>query len=171
MNTGVYLLYKAHIRLLCCAVMPNPHRLSVGVSWVWPARRGRSSRLALPLGASPIGCSPIIIRPSRTRSPSFRCHSGAVAHSDVQGKHRVLRKHTHTHTCARRDDVFTKRHKPKVFHVKPAPRRIIPVTIDHLRRDGRLTRSHLLHFCFFIFNAFLWLMFCRNYDHYCSCFL
>lgn len=106
MNTGVYLLYKAHIRLLCCAVMPNPHRLSVGVSWVWPARRGRSSRLALPLGASPIGCSPIIIRPSRTRSPSFRCHSGAVAHSDVQGKHRVLRKHTHTHMRAKRRRLY-----------------------------------------------------------------
>lgn len=170
MNTGVYLLYKAHIRLLCCAVMPNPHRLSVGVSWVWPARRGRSSRLPLPLGASPIGCSPIIIRPSRTPNPSYRCHSSAVAHSDVQGKHRVLRKHTHTHTHMKRRHLYQ---TPQTQSIS----REACAAADHSGHDrplppGRptLTRSTLSSLLFFIFNSFLWLMFCRNYD-YCSCFL
>lgn len=43
MNTGVCLLYKAHNRLLCCAVMPNPHRLSVGVPWAWPTQGAEHS--------------------------------------------------------------------------------------------------------------------------------
>lgn len=168
--------------------MPNPHRLSVGVPWVWRARRGRSTRLPLRrhwpswpgslsdwLGrVPPVCCSPIIIRPSPTRPRPLTVAIAAL--SRTRGLHRVLCKHTHTHTKRRHYQTpqtqSISREACAAAGRRGSFRSGRDVTIDPFRRDGWLSFAlFFLHFCFFIFNAFLWLMFCRNYDHYCSCFL
>lgn len=110
--SGVYLLYKAHIRLLCCAVMPNPHRLSVGVPWAWPARRGRSTWLPLQchwpswrgsfsdwLGRVPPICwGPIIIRPSPTRPRPLTVAIAALPRAPMYKAYTESYVNTLTHT-------------------------------------------------------------------------
>ncbi|KAI2656546.1 hypothetical protein H4Q32_013504 [Labeo rohita] len=86
----------------------------------------------------PVCCSPIIIRPSRTRNPSYRCHSSALAHSDVQGKHRVL-------PCAAVGVASRPLRRGGSF------RSGRDVTIDPFRRDGRLSLAlDFLHFSFYV---------------------
>lgn len=107
----MYLLYKGHIPLLCCAVMPNPLHLSVGCCGCGLQAGGGAGGF-LPASVTlkfslmgyserrPVCCRPIIIHPpSPLHLPLIVAIAALSAHSDVRGERKSLkRKHTHTRT-------------------------------------------------------------------------